>query len=153
MVSFERFAARFWHKVDKSGGPTACWPWLSYFFKATGYGQFWVSGRLKEGAHRLAWELTYGDIPKGISVCHKCDNRACCNPKHLFLGTPADNSADAKAKGRSLKGMKQIQAKLTDDVVRDIRQSTLTQKQLGKKHGVTQSTIWRAIHTNWQHVQ
>lgn len=55
-------------------------------------------------AHRFAWELTNGPIPDGMNVLHACDNRACCNPAHLFLGTQKDNMIDMHAKGRGAKG-------------------------------------------------
>lgn len=89
---------RFWSKVDRSGGPDSCWPWLAGRMRA-GYGNFWMDGHEKL-AHRVAWELTNGPIPIGLCVLHRCDNAPCQNPIHLWLGTKADNSRDMVSKGR-----------------------------------------------------
>jgi len=101
-TSLER---RFWSKVDRSGGPDACWPWTAARFGPESYGAFWKAGKgTNEGAHRRAWEAANGPIPDDLCVLHRCDNRPCCNPAHLFLGTYLDNVRDMIAKGRDSRG-------------------------------------------------
>jgi hypothetical protein len=90
---------RFWPKVRKTGG---CWEW-SAATRLCGYGVLNVLGRTVD-AHRISWELHYGPIPRGMVVCHRCDNPPCVRPDHLFLGTKRDNTHDMLRKGRGKNG-------------------------------------------------
>lgn len=86
---------RFWKHVRKT---ESCWIWTGGTI--TGYGQFHPTDTRVMKAHRFSWELHYGPIPAGLWVLHRCDTPPCVRPDHLFLGTHADNMADARAKGR-----------------------------------------------------
>src|SRR5689334_17638258 len=94
---------RFWVKVEKRRNDE-CWPWLGAITH-DGYGRFGFS-RNQVMAHRMSFRVNVGEIPRGLCVCHHCDNPICVNPDHLWLGTNWDNQLDMIAKGRNAKGDK-----------------------------------------------
>lgn len=148
---------RFWSKVDRRGDDE-CWPWLaSVRRKDEGYGAFYLNGR-HQPASRVAYMLTYGDIPPGVVVCHRCDNPPCCNPAHLFLGTPQDNDADRVAKGRQARGSRNGYAKLTERqvwAIRQLRSIGAKPAWLAERFGVTPVYIWSLCTGHrgaWQHI-
>lgn len=122
-----------------------------------GYGQIRYKKK-RFVVHRLVWELAKGSIPKGLELCHACDNPACVRLDHLFLGTHLDNMRDCKQKGRynAPKGENAYQAKLTNEIVRRARQKHLegqTITSLAKQFGVKMSTMQEAIKgRTWRHV-
>jgi hypothetical protein len=144
---------RFWSKVDVRG-PDECWPWKRG--KSVGYGSFRFEGRAHL-SHRFAYELIHGQIQDGMYACHHCDNRECCNPAHLFLGTHAENMADAAGKRRMNCGQSHGMAKLADRDALVIKALVLwsgfSRVEVAAEYGVTKETV-RNIVTgrNWTHV-
>lgn len=136
---------RLWAKVEKM--PSGCWEWRGAKYRR-GYGKIGV-GSSKDGTRRLettsraAWIVTNGPIPGGLFVCHRCDNRLCCNPDHLFLGTCADNLRDMSDKCRGTKKNR----KLSVDNVKEIlsMSKSMSQYAIAKKMGVNQYSIGRII--------
>ena len=135
---------RFWSMV-KRGGPDSCWEWQGHTIK-DGYGAFHFQGK-RIIASRFAWILTYGEIPQGMCVLHKCDNPACVNPRHLFLGTQKDNMQDAVLKWRK-SGPHNGRTKLTwpqVDTIRLLFQMGWSGYRLAKFFGVNYKTIWQIL--------
>lgn len=93
----------FGHRVRITGEQT-CWKWLAGKFEQ-GYGLIRYNGKTSY-AHRVSYSVTRGEIPKGLCVLHKCDNRECINPNHLWLGTKAQNNTDRHLKGRDATGLR-----------------------------------------------
>ena len=127
---------RFWSKISKSGG---CWEWLGSF-EGHGRGNFRMFGKSRL-AHRVAWEFANGPIPDGFNVLHSCDNGKCCRPDHLSLGTHRKNMGEMVERGRSNRGEKKWNAKLTEADVLKIKKSGLRVVDLARLFGVSSQTI------------
>lgn len=136
---------RFWSKVDKSAGTDGCWLWVGCRLK-TGYGKFHLNGKTVR-AHRLAYEMLVGPIPRGLLVCHHCDTRLCVKPDHLFVGTDGDNARDAAKKGRfrDIAGEKNYTAKLRAADIPIIRHRLSSGQEpcraIARDYGVSRFTI------------
>ncbi len=145
----------FWSKVER-GSEDVCWNWLASCNPR--YGSFSIKNKIYL-AHRLAYIYTYGSIPKGLYVLHKCNNPKCCNPKHLGLGTQKENMRQMIKDGRSyhifLFGERSDYHKLTTEQVNEIREKYslggYTQQQLGKEYHTTQTNIGHIVnHKSWK---
>lgn len=159
--------SRFFKHINKDN-KNGCWEWIGSKTKRGNYGQFSLNGKPVR-AHRLSFEFENGPIPEGMFICHKCDNPACVNPDHLFLGTQKENMADCVLKGRNsppphsigefhpLKlhperaahGEKHGCAKLTLVDVNDICEKARngsTRQELADEYHVDKSSIYRIVH-------
>lgn len=150
MVQSMQLPLRFWEKVDKNG-PNGCWVWTASL-TGPGYGGFRLDGKTQK-AHRLVWMSFFGSIPAQMNVCHHCDNRLCCNPTHLFLGTALDNARDRNSKGRQCRGSRSPIAKLSDETVRRIRSDRRPRREVATHYGISLSLVGfiRGRHA-WKHV-
>lgn len=137
---------RFFEKVLKTPD---CWLWIGAT-NDVGYGQSFFNGKIVY-AHRISFEIFNGHINKGECVLHRCDNPSCVNPKHLFLGTKKQNTEDMVKKGRDkFIGERNGMAKLSWDDVNKIRidRDCVTQKELGRKYGVSQGMVSLILSNN-----
>lgn len=152
---------RFWSKVRVSD-KASCWEWLGTKH-GKHYGHFKM-GSFVAKAHRIAYELTYGKIPSGLLVCHKCDNPSCCNPRHLWVGTNDDNLKDRQKKERQARGERSGRAKLSDKDVLAIRAQYWFKRngsidrsnsaELASRYGVRPKTITSIVAgRHWAHIK
>ena len=166
-VPNESFESRFWKRVEKSDD---CWIWTGAR-NEKGYGNVWPSRK----AHRVSWEMRYGEIPDGLFVLHECDNPPCVCPDHLFLGTNRDNIIDAIRKGRldlsklhaaahhiknrrrgkqnhnhgstHLRGVGNPSSKLTEELVKELRslEGTMSQRLLAERFCIGETQVSRIL--------
>lgn len=148
---------RFWSYVDIKG-ENECWEWKGPKDRL-GYGSTHYMEHKFINVHRLAWILTYGEIPEGKDVLHHCDNRACVNYlSHLFLGNHQDNMNDMIAKGRASHafGSKHPRAKLTEEDIICIRvlfQTEIRISDIARMYKVDKSQIGHIVHKEqWTHI-
>jgi len=152
--------------VPESG----CWLWIGSLLRK-GYGAMKVGRKshVPMRAHRLSYELHFGNIPSGLFICHRCDTPSCVNPDHLYAGTAKDNCVDRDSRGRGrfflrenggptrvATGVDHYKAKFTEDDIRNIRRMLsegISQTAIGRKYGVAQAhisliksgKIWRGV--------
>lgn len=150
---------RFWSSVDKRG-PDNCWLWIGPRSGQGRYGAMYANSGMYY-AHRFSYELHNGPLGEGMLACHRCDNPPCVNPRHLFAGTPSDNTNDMHAKGRAgacgSPGEANPRAKLAADDVRAVRcryaAGGTTIKRLADEYGMAFSAMRSAIKgETWKNV-
>lgn len=150
-------AERLSAKLDTSSGPDACWLWMGWR-TPDGYGKIWAGDGTGRDllTHRAVYELTCGPLPPGQCARHfVCDNPPCCNPRHLRLGSNAENVADRVRKRRSAVATNR-HARLTDALVRAVRSDQangVPMRAIATRYGIHQSTVSRVVSgKTWRHV-
>lgn len=133
-----------------------CIEWTGYV-NYFGYGKLTYQNR-QEYAHRAAWIANGGVIPDGMFICHKCDNRRCINPDHLFVGSQKDNMQDMKAKCRrrnvgGARGSAHPSAKVNEAQVLEIRASNLTPEEIAARFNISKKHVYQILNRlTWKHI-
>lgn len=159
-LAVEKYKKKILKRIEGKVEPiteTGCYIWTASSYGGR-YGNIYYRGKVTP-AHRVVWTILNGDIPSGMSVCHKCDIGFCVNPEHLFLGTHQENMIDMVKKGRNVpggvRGEKNYLAKLTEKDVRQIKTmvKTLSMKKVSMVFGVSESCINQIKRgVSWKHV-
>ena len=157
---------RFWSKVIKTDNNEDCWNWNAAVSESTGYGKFRYKNKAYD-AHRFVYQMLYGEINNSkLLVCHKCNNRLCVNPNHLYLGTAKDNVHDMIRAGNMFSvqscahvvGSKCSSAKLNEQLVLEMRKRYEEKdykkvKDLYDEYGISKSTFRSIINREyWKHI-
>ncbi len=141
--------AWFLARIKKLKG---CWVWQRSLSQDTGYGQLTFNNK-HYSAHRFAYEFFIGPIPQGLFVLHRCDNRACIRPQHLFAGTQLANVRDAVRKGRHPHGERLGHAKITGKDALAIREDPRLHRVIAKAYGLSRAHVTRIKSgTYWKHL-
>jgi hypothetical protein len=143
MTTQERFLKKVYPEPN-----TGCWLWGGFFDKK-GYGRVFYPRLKIASPHRLSYLLYKGEFDRSLLVCHSCDNPACVNPDHLFLGTNQDNIDDRNKKGRSAKGVNCASSKVTPEQVLEMRiiydSGEMNTVQIGKKFGINSQQVGKIV--------
>ena len=143
--------SRFWSKVNK--GPK-CWMWIGGV-SSSGYGTSYIPPN-SMSSHRVSWTIKYGSIPKGMFICHRCDNKLCVRPSHLFLGTQKDNMIDASEKKRlgKAKGQTHGRSKLTEKQVKHIRIDHRFHRIIALEYNINKDAVGKIKRKErWKHIK
>lgn len=153
-----KYKKKFWSNINVV--ENSCWIWKGAIHKNTGYGSFVAYYPI--GAHRASYMFyTNKEIPYGYCVCHRCDNKVCVNPSHLFLGTIRDNNIDMIKKNRACfpkprTGSLNRTAKLNDNKVKEIIENIIsgkTNREISKRFNISLQTIYNIkIKRTWKHI-
>jgi hypothetical protein len=133
---------RLWDKVRKNK-ENGCWEWQGWVSPQSGYGKIGTNSKGHWDVHRFVYELVNGPIPEGLWVLHRCDNRICCNPVHLYLGTAQQNSLDMVSRGRAngSEKVRKLSLKLAQEIRQRYNAEGITQHELASEYGVVCETI------------
>lgn len=137
----------FWARVSRD--PLGCWIYEGRSANSYGHKKFSLYNR-GMSAHRYSWSVVNGPIPEGLCVLHSCDNPGCVRPSHLFLGTPRDNTHDARAKGRLAHGSRHPHAKLTEEIAHEIKERLArgeSNKEIAQQMGIA---YWHVSNVKYQ---